>query len=86
MTLSRKLKKLERRICRLLSARHDKPLPAATAQENALAEELRAAFREILNPEQEADFSSEEEWLSNVNRLRLIIISSPWGQRIMSWR
>lgn len=71
----RRFRKLERRICKLLSARHDKPLPAATAQESTLTEELRATFREILNPEQEADCSSEEEWLGNVNRLRELVLN-----------
>ena len=71
----RKYRKLKRRIYRLLSARHDRPLPVATAEENALAEELRATFREMLNPEREADFSSEEEWLSNVNRLRELVLN-----------
>ena len=75
MTLSKKLKKLERRICRLLCARHDRPLPPETARDKALTEELRAALRDITEPEQAAESASEEEWLSNVNRLGELVFN-----------
>lgn len=82
--LSKKLRKIKRKIYRLLSARHDRPLGPRTEKEEELVEELKSVFRYISIPEQKVDSSSEEEWLGNVSRLRELVLEQD-AREFLRW-
>jgi hypothetical protein len=70
-----KFKKLNRIIYKLLSSLYDKPLTPPTIKEKKLVDELKSVFLELPIRGNTDCSPSEQEWFTNANRLRDLILN-----------
>lgn len=62
------------RLADALAGAFDRPLRPATSADEALASELRAAFRRLPVADTTNALPSEQRWLSHMNRLRTLVL------------